>query len=91
MFLSPALSQKLRAVKSSHDQLLREMETQNDYLKQEQTRVLTLQNELKQGTANQRRIMEVSGGLCFKTAIQRKVFVWSGRSFRNGKSAMRIE
>ena len=52
--------QKLRTVKGSHDQVLNEMERLNHQLKEEQNKSLTMQNELKTGTANQRRVVEVS-------------------------------
>ncbi len=54
-----ARSQKLRTVKNSHDQLLREMEKLNAQLKEEQDKVLVANNELKSGSAHQRRIVEV--------------------------------
>ena len=46
-------------MRGSHDQVLREMENLNVQLKEEQNRVLGLQNELKHGTATQRTIIEV--------------------------------
>ena len=52
--------QKLRTVKSSHDQVLNEMERLNHQLKEEQNKVLKANNELKSGTANQRRMVEVT-------------------------------
>ena len=51
--------QKLRTVRTSHDQVLSEMERINHQLKEEQNRVLHLENELRNGSANQRRIVEV--------------------------------
>ena len=39
--------------------MLMEMERLNMQLKEEQNRVLTLQNELKFGTANNRKLIEV--------------------------------
>lgn len=46
-------------MKRSHDNMLMEMENLNMQLKEEQNRVLTLQNELKFGTTNNRKIIEV--------------------------------
>ena len=56
------LSQKLKEVKRSHNELLEELETSNRQLKQEQSRTLTLGNELKAGSSAQRRVVEVSWG-----------------------------
>lgn len=46
-------------MKRSHDNMLMEMENLNMQLKEEQNRVLTLQNELKFGTTNNRKTIEV--------------------------------
>ena len=59
MLISISCFQKLRTVKSSHDQVLNEMEKLNHQLKVEQNKVLKANNELKSGTANHRRIVEV--------------------------------
>ncbi|XP_064640394.1 protein fantom-like isoform X3 [Lineus longissimus] len=53
------MEDKLHTMKTSHDQLLMEMEHLNHQLNQEQNRVLTLQNELKAGSATQRKIYEL--------------------------------
>ena len=50
----------MSTVKHGHDSMLMEMERLNMQLKEEQNRVLTLQNELKFGTANNRKLIEVS-------------------------------
>ena len=52
-------AQKLHAVKSSHDQVLYEMDLLNGQLKEEQNRGLSLQNELMAGTTSQRTLIEV--------------------------------
>lgn len=49
----------MASVKHGHDSMLMEMERLNMQLKEEQNRVLTLQNELKFGTANNRKLIEV--------------------------------
>ena len=64
MLISISCFQKLRTVKSSHDQVLNEMEKLNHQLKVEQNKVLKANNELKSGTAKKktkdhRRIVEV--------------------------------
>ena len=46
-------------MKGSHDSILGEMEGLNQQLKEEQNRVLSLQNELKSGTTSQRTLVEV--------------------------------
>ena len=51
--------QNTHAVKHGHDTMLMEMERLNMHLKEEQNRVLTLQNELKFGTTNNRKLIEV--------------------------------
>ena len=43
----------------SHNNLLQELETSNQQLKHEQSRTLTLGNELKAGSSAQRRVVEV--------------------------------
>ncbi|XP_048736763.2 protein fantom-like isoform X2 [Ostrea edulis] len=53
------LEENLHTVKRSHDNMLMEMENLNMQLKEEQNRVLTLQNELKFGTTNNRKIIEL--------------------------------
>uniref|UniRef100_K1QMS1 Protein fantom n=1 Tax=Magallana gigas TaxID=29159 RepID=K1QMS1_MAGGI len=53
------LEENLHAMKRSHDNMLMEMENLNMQLKEEQNRVLTLQNELKFGTTNNRKIIEL--------------------------------
>ena len=70
MSLTNIMLQKLRTVKSSHDQVLNEMERLNHQLKEEQNKVLKANNELKSGTANQRRIVEVTNS--FKNGTQIK-------------------
>ena len=55
-----AFLQNMSTVKHGHDSMLMEMERLNMQLKEEQNRVLTLQNELKFGTANNRKLIEVS-------------------------------
>ena len=47
-------------MKISHNNLLHELETANQQLKQEQNKSLTLGNELKAGSSAQRRVIEVS-------------------------------
>ena len=54
----------MATVKHGHDSMLMEMERLNMQLKEEQNRVLTLQNELKFGTANNRKLIEVRGIAC---------------------------
>ena len=58
-FLLPLLTQNMRVLRHNHDQILVEMERLNMQLKEEQNRVLTLQNELKMSGAQQRRIAEM--------------------------------
>ena len=70
MSLTNIMLQKLRTVKSSHDQVLNEMERLNHQLKEEQIKVLKANNELKSGKANQRRIVEVTNS--FKNGTQIK-------------------
>ena len=53
------LEENLQRVKGSHDQVLHEMELLNKQLKHKEKEVLTLQNELKQGTTSQRAMLEV--------------------------------
>ncbi|XP_071176937.1 protein fantom-like isoform X8 [Mytilus edulis] len=53
------LESNLSTVKHGHDSMLMEMERLNMQLKEEQNRVLTLQNELKFGTANNRKLIEL--------------------------------
>ncbi|XP_074644933.1 protein fantom-like isoform X2 [Tubulanus polymorphus] len=53
-----ALEEKLHTIKTSHDQVLREMDHLNHQLKQEQNRTLSLQNEMKQGSTQQRTLLE---------------------------------
>lgn len=48
-----------RAVKQSHDQILREMEHLNLQIQEEQNRNLSLQNELKMGSAHQKKTLEL--------------------------------
>ena len=52
------LESNINTVKHGHDSMLMEMERLNMQLKEEQNRVLTLQNELKFGTANNRKLIE---------------------------------
>ena len=51
--------QNLHTVKRSHDTLLIEMENSNLQLKEEQNKSLALQNELKLGSSNQQKLVEV--------------------------------
>ncbi|VDH99812.1 protein fantom [Mytilus galloprovincialis] len=53
------LESNMSTVKHGHDSMLMEMERLNMQLKEEQNRVLTLQNELKFGTANNRKLIEL--------------------------------
>ena len=53
------LAQNMRVLRHNHDQILMEMERLNMQLKEEQNRVLTLQNELKMSATQQRRITEL--------------------------------
>lgn len=53
------LESNLSTVKHGHDSMLMEMERLNMQLKEEQNRVLTMQNELKFGTANNRKLIEL--------------------------------
>ena len=46
-------------MRNSHDSVLAEMEGLQQHLKEEQTKVLSLQNQLSSGTTSQRTIMEV--------------------------------
>ena len=49
----------MRVLRHNHDQILMEMERLNMQLKEEQNRVLTLQNELKMSATQQRRMTEL--------------------------------
>ena len=49
----------MRILRHNHDQILIEMERLNMQLKEEQNRVLTLQNELKMSATQQRRVTEL--------------------------------
>ena len=53
------LAQNMRVLRHNHDQILMEMERLNMQLKEEQNRVLTLQNELKMSATQQRRMTEL--------------------------------
>ncbi|KAL5022687.1 hypothetical protein ScPMuIL_001842 [Solemya velum] len=53
------MEDNMRTVKHSHDNVLRQMESLNMQLKQEENRVLSLQNELKLGMANNRKLIEI--------------------------------
>lgn len=57
--------QNMRTVKHSHDNVLRQMESLNMQIKQEENRVLSLQNELKLGMANNRKLIEVTSLLIY--------------------------
>lgn len=54
-----ALDDNTRVLRHNHDQILMEMERLNVQLKEEQNRVLTLNNELKMANASQRRTIEL--------------------------------
>ncbi|XP_069113817.1 protein fantom-like isoform X2 [Argopecten irradians] len=54
------LEQNMQTMKHSHDSMLMEMERLNMQVKEEQNRVLTLQNELKFGTTNNRKLIELN-------------------------------
>ncbi|KAL3860281.1 hypothetical protein ACJMK2_010423 [Sinanodonta woodiana] len=67
-----ALEENLRTIKRSHDNVLVEMENLNIHLKEEQNKNLELHNELKLGSANQRKMIELQeqvGYLQKETAI----------------------
>ncbi|XP_060591570.1 protein fantom-like isoform X2 [Ruditapes philippinarum] len=53
------LEENLRSVKRSHDTLLMEMENINMQYKEEQNRNLALHNELKLGSSNQHKLIEM--------------------------------
>ncbi|XP_053402324.1 protein fantom-like isoform X7 [Mercenaria mercenaria] len=53
------LEENLRSVKRSHDTILMEMENINMQYKEEQNRNLALQNELKLGSTNQHKLIEM--------------------------------
>ena len=52
-------AQNSRTLRSSYDQIVMEMDHVNIQLKAEQNRVLSLQNQLRMGEANQRRMVEM--------------------------------
>ncbi|XP_076449555.1 protein fantom-like isoform X2 [Babylonia areolata] len=54
-----AMEENTRVLRHNHDQILVEMERLNVQLKEEQSRVLTLQNELKVSMAAQKRMVEL--------------------------------
>ncbi|KAK7114118.1 protein fantom-like isoform X1 [Littorina saxatilis] len=54
-----ALEENTRVLRQNHDAILMEMERLNVQVKEEQNRVLSLQNELKMSAANQRRMAEL--------------------------------
>ncbi|KAK3603408.1 hypothetical protein CHS0354_009388 [Potamilus streckersoni] len=54
-----ALEENLRTIKRSHDNVMVEMENLNIQLKEEQNKNLELHNELKLGSANQRKMIEL--------------------------------
>ena len=64
---STACLQSSRAVKQSHDQILREMEHLNLQYQEEQNRSLGLQNELKMAATSHRKILEVRGCLILQS------------------------
>ena len=49
----------MRVLRHNHDQIMLEMERLNGQLKEEQNRVLMLQNELKMAATNQRHRTEL--------------------------------
>ena len=51
--------QSTREQRHNYEQILIEMERQNVQLKDEQNRVLTLQNQLKMSEAGQKRVIEL--------------------------------
>ncbi|KAL4234620.1 Protein fantom [Mactra antiquata] len=53
------LEENLRSVKRSHDTLLMEMESINMQYKEEQNKTLALQNELKLGSTNHHKLIEM--------------------------------
>ncbi|XP_071959078.1 protein fantom-like [Antedon mediterranea] len=54
-----SLQENLKTVKKSHDAMVLEIEDQNKLVQIEQNKVLTLQNQLKQGSGTQRIIAEL--------------------------------
>nr|KAG5707913.1 hypothetical protein BaRGS_031644 [Batillaria attramentaria] len=54
-----ALDENTRVLRHNHDQILMEMERLNVQLKEEQNRVLMLQNELKMSSTHQKRMVEL--------------------------------
>ena len=76
----------MRVLRHNHDQILVEMERLNMQLKEEQNRVLTLQNELKMSGAQQRRIAEMQEQIIdlqrevdtLKEANEKLVSRWAG-------------
>ncbi|XP_033116274.1 protein fantom-like isoform X2 [Anneissia japonica] len=54
-----SLQENLKTVKKSHDAMVSEIEEQNKLVQNEQNKVLTLQNQLKKGSASQRIIAEL--------------------------------
>ncbi|ELU06907.1 hypothetical protein CAPTEDRAFT_218340 [Capitella teleta] len=52
------VEEKLHTVKTSHDQVLYEMDLLNNQLKEEQDRSMSLQNELKASSLSQRALVE---------------------------------
>ncbi|XP_021379187.1 protein fantom-like isoform X2 [Mizuhopecten yessoensis] len=54
------LEQNMQTMKHSHDSMLMEMERLNMQVNEEQNRVLTLQNELKFGTTNNSKLIELN-------------------------------
>ncbi|XP_067651381.1 protein fantom-like isoform X3 [Haliotis asinina] len=54
-----SLEENTRVIKMNHDQVLMKMEELNMKLKDEENKSLTLQNELKYNSANQRKVVEL--------------------------------
>jgi len=58
--LQYCILQKFQRVTISHNQVLAELETANRDLQSEQNRVISLQNQLKQGTSSSIVLAEVN-------------------------------
>lgn len=82
------LEENLHTVKRSHDTLLIEMENTNLQLKEEQNRSLALQNELKLGSTNQQRLVEMQEQV---TDLQRETEILKDANEKLVKSAFDLE
>lgn len=82
------LEENLHTVKRSHDTLLIEMENSNLQLKEEQNKCLALQNELKLGSTNQQRLVELQEQV---TDYQREIEILKDANEKLVKSAFDLE